>query len=714
MKISLNWINEFTPVDRRKVKELAERVSVSLTEVESFGNFRGVDTVLEIENKALTHRPDCFSHLGIAREIASIQKTPYKNPIPKLNKKKINHPKKILPLKIKVKEPELCKRYTVAILKDLVVKPSPLWMQERLLACGVKPINNIVDITNVVMLELGQPLHAFDYDKIKPQDNDNKEIIIRLAKRNERLTTLDGIQRELKKDMLVISDPERAIAIAGVMGGANTEVSAETKTIVIESANFEMHNIRRTGKLTGLHTEAILRYEKGQDPSLTYPALVRTIMLLEKYAKGKIISPIIDHYSEKPKHKTIVINPEIIRNQIGTEITTPEIKRILKRLELEVETEEIHPPYNEPSLKVNVPLFRSDINIPEDFLEEIARIYGYDKIEPSLPIKDIKPVSDTPEQLFKKKIITTLAYIGLNEIYSYSFISENAYRKTHLDHSDLMSIQNPISPELKYLRNSLIPSLLEKAEINSKTYNEFKFFEVGNEIHPTSPKKLPEEKAKICGLVYKKGKEDTFYIAKGILETLFNKIGYCNLQFTPPETTFPYFEKDRAAEIKILIDDNTEIAETKSSRRKEIQKEITIAYIGDVSKTVKNNFSLNGEVTVFEIDLEALTTYIPQNLRYKRLPKYPSVFEDISFVISHNLPVETLRQKIVCLNDQIASVDLKEKPFTSPKIGIDKKSITFTIEYYNNRKTLNSLEIKPIRYRIIQALKKEYQAQLRQ
>lgn len=705
MRLSLNWIKKFTDIDKRKSNELQEKISVSLTEVEKIESFRGVDTIIEIENKALTHRPDCFSHLGIAREISTIFKTNLKNPLPKLNKKKLIFPKKELPLKIIVENKKLCWRYTAIVLKNIQIKPSPLWIQERLLACNVKPINNVVDITNMVMLELGQPLHAFDYDKIKKDKNGGKTIIVRNAKRNERITTLDSIQRELKNDTLVIADAERAIAIAGIIGGVNTEISEETTTIVIESANFEPYNIRRTGKVVGLHTEATLRFEKGQDPNLTYPALVRTIQLLEKYTEAKIASSVKDLYLQKPRVKTITLQPDYLSNQIGFVVKKTEIRRILKRLEFDVK--EVG-----EALKIAVPTFRSDINIPQDFVEEIARIYGYSALTPTLPLRNLKPVSDNRRRQVLKTILFSLQDFGLSEVYSYSFVSELLYKKCHLSPEELLKIKNPISPDLKCLRDNLVPSLIEKAQLNCRYYDQFGLFEIGKEIHRVSRKKLPFENKTITALYLDKNRQQTFFTLKGIVEGLFKILGFTKYQFVSLATVPPYLQETQSAEIRILKREAESEKLLSKTGNKEVYEQIGI--IGNITSIVKTNFDLSGGVTIFNLNLEVLLNNLPHQNNYQQLPRFPSVFEDISLLVSDHIPVETIRQKILTLDPQIINAQLKETPFTSEKLGDNKKSLIFTIEYQNPSKTLTSSDTTFIRTQILQVLKKEFQAQLRQ
>lgn len=691
MKISLNFIKKFIDIDCRKSSEIAEKLSSSLTEVESVENFRGIDTVITIENKALTHRPDCFSHIGIAREIAAILKLNFKNSILKLNNKKLRFPKKSLPLKITVENKELCPRYTAIVMKDIEIKPSPLSIQETLLSSGIKPINNVVDITNLIMLELGQPLHAFDYQKIK-----NNHIVVRNAKRNERITTLDGLQRELKTEMLVIADEEKAIALAGIMGGTNTEVSENTKVVVIESANFNPHNIRKTGKITGLHTEATLRFEKGQDPNLTYPALIKAINLLEENAEAKIASNIFDLYYQKSKEKTIILDPKYLNNKIGIDLKKTDLKKILKRLELETREK------SDGTCEVKVPSFRSDLNIPQDFVEEIARLYGYQEILTSLPLRDYRPTPISKDRRYLPQILNTLTNQGLDEVYSYSFVSANLYRKANLNPDDLLKIKNPVSPELEFLRNSLVPSILEKVSLNSRDYDSFGLFEIGREILASSKKKLPEEKKVICAAIYRKNQEDTFSLIKGVLESLLDKLGIIKYQIKNSPETPPYFRKNTIVSVEIINNNQKETV---------IEK---IAVMGNLDQITKNNFAIKGSVSLFEIDFQKLIEMIPDKKEYRQLPKFPSVFEDLSIIISQNVLVQDLQKNILACNPEIVAVTLKDKPFYSGNLEANKKSVTFTIEYQDPEKTLNNNDIKLIRQQILKSLKKEFQAQIRQ
>ncbi len=695
MKISLNWIKQFTDIDKRKAKELAERLSVSLTEVENIENFRGVDTVLEIENKALTHRPDCFCHVGLAREIATIEKKKFKDPFPKLLKRKISYPKKQLPLQITVEDPTLCPRYTAIVLTDIEVKPSPLWLQERLLACNVKPINNVVDITNFVMLELGQPLHAFDYDKIEEGDK-GKEILVRIAKRHERITTLDGVQRELKNNTLVIADAKKAIAIAGIMGGANTQVTEETKTIVIESANFLGSNIRYTGKVVGLHTEATLRFEKNLDPELTYPAIIQTILYLQQYSKAKVISKLTDVYSQKAKPQSIMIETQNIQKLIGTHIKAVEMKKILKELGCQISGDE-------DKFKVIIPSFRSDLKIEEDIMEEIARIYGYDRIIPNLPSQKIVPTTTPKRRLYVNLISDILAESGWHEIYTYSFISDMLIHKCNLSEQEMLMIKNPISPDLKYVRNHLLPSILEKIDSGSRETDHFGLFEVGKKVNPFSRKKLPEEYLTIAGVYYSKNGQDSFYKIKGILELIFEKLSMSSVSYAIDETPYPFMNPKQTARIKMYSKQNNPKGE-----------EIDLGIIGEVSTEVKQAFELKGEVTAFELNMETLVPLAKDKTSYQPLPKFPSVYEDLSILVAQDLPVGTLIDKIKSVDPQINTVMLKEFPFVSEKLGKDQKSVTFTIEYQSPNKTLSNASIIPLRQKIIQELKKDYSAKLRQ
>src|SRR3989344_6853658 len=305
MLLSLNLIKQFVKLDK-SAEEIADRITLSLTEVEKLEK-KGVDTILEIENKALTHRPDCFSHLGIAREVAAYFNVTCSDPLPELSRKTVkpSSQSRNLAISITVDAKNLCHRYCGVILTDIKVGPSPEWLAEMLTNVGVRPINNVVDITNYVMIELGQPLHAFDYDKVE-----GHEIKVRTARAAEKLTTLDGKERELPEEMLLIADQNKAIGLAGVMGGANTEVTNETKTIILESATFEAKNNRKTSKTLNLRSDAATRYEKNLDPNLTYPAIARAVELLQEHANGKVASEVIDVKNSLNTPKTLMVSSD--------------------------------------------------------------------------------------------------------------------------------------------------------------------------------------------------------------------------------------------------------------------------------------------------------------------------------------------------------------------------------------------------------------------
>ncbi len=448
------------------------------------------DKVLDIDNKSLTHRSDLFGHLGIAREYAAITRKKLKAP-----KLKTPKGKNTYKLKVQVQEPELCPRYMAIVLDQVEIKESPDWMQQRLIAIGMRPINNIVDITNYVMLEYAQPLHAFDYHKLF-----NHEIIVRSAKQGEKITSLDNKAHKLDESMLMICDAQKPVAIAGVMGGANSEIEEKTKTIVLESASFNKASIRKTARKLGLHSESSMRFEKGPGLVLPEQALMRAVELFQKYASAKVASKVHDVCAAKLKEKTIKLDLEKLQQVAGVEISLKEVVNILNALGLKTKKD----------LKVNIPLFRTDLNIQEDLIEEVTRIYGYDNIKPQALVGTLEPVEPLVELKWADKIREILSGWGFNETMNYSFQSEEPQ-------GEYLELKNPSSEDLKYLRTSLLPGLLKNTELNlNNNFKDLKLFEIG---HVYSK---PSNEKQVLGFVMTG--DQAFFKAKGVLEELLNKL----------------------------------------------------------------------------------------------------------------------------------------------------------------------------------------------
>jgi len=674
MRIPLNWIKEYTTLTNEP-SALAERISVSLAEVEKIESIEG-ELVLEIENKALTHRSDCFSIEGFSREVAAITGSPYtqlpENPIPEKTADK--------PLTVEVVNTDLCPRYTAIVIDQIKIKPSPELIQKRLRLCGIRPINNVVDITNYIMLKTGQPLHAFDYERL----SNDKKIIVRTAQNNEILMSLDGVSRKLDTNMLVIADSEKPIAIAGIMGGENSEVTENTTTIVLESANFEHFNNRYTSLHLGLRTEASLRFEKGQDPNATNRALREAVLLYIELAEGKIASEIVDAYPVKTDPTTVEFRPSSISRRLGAELSEDNVASIIRSLHIEcVKKDDLY-------WEAVIPTFRRDIHLEADLLEEVARIYGYDRIVPSLPSRTLEPAPSNPEVAAIRKIKSTLVKLGLNEIYTYTFTNSRLYENLDMLPTNPIRIKNPMSPDLELIRPSLLPSMLEKVALNATRFTEFSLFEI-NKVFEKSSSGLPIERKSLCMGVYSVT-DDTYPKAKGILETLLLEQGIRHYRFVPVETMAPFSENEIS---KITIENNP------------------IGLIGNISARAKKCLTIGGNATLISLDISPLLNYSPSGKEYQPLPKYPETLFDLSFIIPQSVLIGDLLAKI----KEGGYLYLKEVEvfdiFTNQKLGTGNKSIALHLLFSSAEKTLSTEEVRAEVHKIETILESAYQAVIR-
>lgn len=631
------------------------------------------DTILEIENKSLTHRPDCFSHVGIAREISAIVKTlfDYKETEETLV------PTKTLPLVVKVEDNKLCKRYTAISIQGVKIKKSPLWLQLRLLACGIRPINNIVDATNFVMLDLGQPLHAFDYNKLK-----TPRIIVRTAKVSEKITTLDDEERELGNTHLLICDPSSPVGIAGVMGGKNSEIDKRTTDIVIESANFEMYNIRRTSQELGLRSEASTRFEKGLDPNLTLPALRRVVQLIIEIAGGEIASELIDLYPTEETEKEIEFETTDVPRLLGIDITKEEIITVLDSLQLEI----VSPEASATRIKTKIPTFRRDLNIKEDILEEIGRIYGYDKFTPTLPQHDLKSAKQNQRREFEKQAKLLLSALGFDEIYTYSFTGEDQYQKTLLQIGDCLKLKNPVSPDLSYMRTSIVPSLLEKVAPNLVKFDEISIYESSKVyLKQKDEQGLPQQPKHITGLMSKDiPEEDLFLKLKGKIQEFLNKINIENIKFEKGSEE-KYLHPKQQAKIR---SGNTQIG-----------------LLGLLHPRVRKNWEIKQNTVLFTLYFDKLFELIRPQREYTKISKYPVVKRDLSFWIDEKQEASNILETLFgsrttfITNIEIIDIFKDNKQRT-------RKSIAVKITLQSKKGTLTEDQINADVNKLMRAIEK--------
>jgi len=620
------------------------------------------DTIIEIENKSLTNRPDCFCHVGIAREIATVFKKPFAPGAEATNPGSVGKS----PLEIKLDNTDLCRRYSAVVIKGITVKPSPLWLQLRLLALGERPINNVVDATNYVMFDMGQPLHAFDLQKLK-----SAKIIVRNAKENEQIVTLDGQERHLSKDHLVIADAEKTIALAGIMGGQNTEVDNKTKEIIIESANFEMYNLRRATRQLGMRTEASIRFEKGLDPNVTIPGLVQAATLITEIADGEVASEIIDQYPQQVVEKELEFDTVDATRLLGIEISKNEIVDILKSLQIEV----ISPETTATKLTLKIPTFRRDLNIKEDIIEEIARIYGYDKFKPTLPERTVRAAKRNATMQFERKIKQTLAALTCDELYTYTFTGETQHRNTQLNIEECIKIKNPLSKELSHLRTNLVPGILEKVAPNLANFDNIAIFEIGKVFYKQKRADgLPEQPIKLLILISRKAPNGELFLQlKGLVDELVKQLDI--------RATLSYKKHTKIT----YLDSNFQAILTLSGQQ--------LGEIGIVVEDVKNNWDIEKNTVLCVLDFDTLFKTASAKKEFIPLPIYPSVTRELSFWISREVTIETLLAKLAGVNiPNLKSVEISDiYPHNKDK---KKQSITVKFIFQSTTKTLEENDIK--------------------
>ena len=635
------------------------------------------DTVVEFE--ITSNRPDCLSVTGLARETAVSFGREYKERTPSV--KCVNDGDKIGNyLSVKIDAPDLCHRYMARVVKNVKIEPSPLWLRMRLRASGVRPINNIVDITNYVMLEYGQPMHAFDYKCL-----DGSHIIVREAGEGECFKSLDDIDHTLKAGMLVISDEKKAVALAGVMGGANSEITDETKTVVFESANFDGPCVRVTSRALGMRTESSARFEKGIDEEATIPAIERACELVELLGAGDVVDGIIDVYPNKKAVREIKLDSDRINSFLGTNISKEEMIRILTSLTFKVENDTVY-----------VPSYRDDVEGMQDVAEEIARIYGYNEIETTNVVASLTQGERTPHQAYDVKVKDTLCAMGLYEINTFSFISPKYYDKICMPKDDKrrssVVISNPLGEDTSVMRTTSMPSMLEVLSKNHNLKNEeAMLYEVATIYLPNEDKtKLPEEPKEIAIGMY--GSVD-FYDLKGVIEGLLDNCGIKGY-YVRAEENDPSFHPGRCA--KVYANNDT-----------------CLGIFGEIHPLVSANYSFTKRVYVGVLDFEAMFDNHIAESKYTPLPKFPALTRDFSFVCDESLEVGTIegvmKKAGVKLLESVKLFDI----YRGAQVGENKKSVSFSVSLRASDRTLNDEEADGAVKKILKALEKELGITLR-
>ncbi|XOB46261.1 MAG: phenylalanine--tRNA ligase subunit beta [Candidatus Nealsonbacteria bacterium] len=674
MLFSYNWLQSFFKKKLPKANKLAEILTMHSFEVEEVEKI-GKDWVLDID--ILPNRgPDCFSHLGIAREISAILNLKLQLENSELKEQKYQA-KDFIELKVKSRKD--CLRYTARVVTDVKVAPSPKWLRDRLKVLGLKPINNVVDIANYVMLEIGQPLHAFDLDKILDQ-----KIIIRRAKKGEKIITLDNERYKLNKDILVIADVKDSLAIAGIKGGKRAEINKKTKVIVLESANFNPIVVRKGSKKIDLKTDASWRFEHGLDLNLTESGVNRAAYLIGKIAGGKICKGLVDFYPKKASIKKIKLDLDYVESLLGIRISTSRIKNILKRLGFKFLKSSTN------QLMIEVPSFRLDVSIPEDLIEEIGRIYGYEKIPSVFPKAALIPPERNLNVFWEDMAKDILKEAGFSEIYTSSFVNKEQTKLFGYNNSQLIETENPISADYQYLRPSLIPKVLKSFTKNQKFFDNIRIFELGKIFKNEKDK----EKTALTGLMT----GEVFYEAKGVIDLLLNNLGisdiwYDQYQPTPEESKAFVWNSKRRAEIKIGNEE--------------------VGFLGEISSKITEALKLNAKVVIFDFDFEKLQELVSEEQEFRPISPYPSAVRDIAVLVPRDVLVEEVLNKIEGTGlNLIKDVDLFDI-YEGEEIAEGKKNLAFHIIYQAEDRTLTSKEIDDIQEKIIKVLEKDPEWEVR-
>lgn len=666
------------------LSEATDQISTPLAKV-----FHADDVIFEIEHKSITNRPDLFGHYGIAREISAL----YSIPLREYRSPKI-HLGKSIRLFVDVEDKTLCPRYMAVAIEGVKVESSPKWLSNRLESCGIHSINNLVDITNYVLLELGQPMHVFDVDKIGGKDI---QINVRNALKNETLLALDDKTYKLDSEKLVITDGKNPIAIAGVMGGKESGVSDKTTRIVFESANFSGTSVRKTSQTLSLRSESSVRFEKELDPELCAQALARAIEItLQLCPNAHVASKIIDTQSSKQKPLVLTVSPEIVNQRLGTEISPNEMKDILSGLGFDVATKA-------KTFLVTIPSWRStkDITIPEDVIEEIARIYGYNKISSTLPMFEINPpIKDAILELVRKSSDVLVHEFGATETYTYAFTSGETLSRLGWDTNSHLKLANPLSEERPYLVQSLIPNLLECVVKNQRVEDEVLLFESdrvflndsNGDLTGEDGKKLPSQPHFFSVAFAKKSITEPFWHGKQIALAILNHCGFEGMVCSAHSHT-QWQHVGRTAQLCV--------------------GDVEVGILAEIDPLHSEKFGLDHRTVVLEINLDVLSKIQSEKKTYTSVAMYPSVVRDLAFLIDDKIEYSTIESAIKIISPMIVSVELFDV-YRGKGVKAGKKSVAIHVEFRSGEKTLETKEVDVVVDKIKKMLEKDFGGIIRQ
>ncbi|HEV7893418.1 MAG TPA: phenylalanine--tRNA ligase subunit beta [Pyrinomonadaceae bacterium] len=702
MDISYNWLRELTDVELPP-RELAERLTMAGLAVDSVKE-EGDDFVLEFD--LTSNRPDCLSHLGIARETAAL--TGARVTLPETAAKTVEGRAEEF-ASVRIEDEDLCPRYAARVVRGVKIAPSPEWLVKRLEAIGQRPINNVADITNFVMHEMGQPLHAFDLATL-----DGRRIVVRRARAGEKLKTLDGVERELDNQMLVIADASRAVAVAGVMGGEETEISGSTADVLVESAYFDPQSVRQTSKRLGLQTEASYRFERGVDYEGVRRAQDRCVALICELAGGTATEDAVDVYPKRIPPRSVSLRPRRVEELTGLSVSAEESQRILRSLGFEQADGEGE------RLNFGVPTWRTDVSIEEDLVEEVARVYGYDRIGVALPPSPVtgEYLSGDRRRRAARQVLTAS---GFNEAINISFIDEagatddsgggrfetlpgllkNEGEAEAEGEGAFVRLSNPIVEGARLMRPTLLPGLLEalRHNFNRGTRN-VRLFETGrvfaaNDEGEARPNEVEAFALVVTGHALEEGRatgrELDFYDLKGAVESAADAIRVGGLEFEPDSVR--HMREGQSARVTL--------------------KGEAVGTIGRLSEEVASNYKFRQPVYVAEVSLTALLASVEELSRYAPLPRFPSVVRDVSLLTDRRAGYGDMRRAVLSLGLEecrgVALVDVYE----GANLPEGKRSVTLRVEYRADDRTLRDEEVDEMHARVVAALEQEFGATLR-
>lgn len=650
------------------------------------------DVVLEFELTA--NRADCFSVFGLVREIAAI--TGNKPHFPEIKVNEDDNTKLNDIFSVEIADPDLCSRFSTRMLKNVKIGPSPEWMQQRLEGAGIRSINNVVDVTNFVMIELGHPMHAYDYDKIT-----GKKLIARRAIEGEELHTLDDTSRKAKGEMLVIADSEKAAGLAGIMGGFETEITDTTNTVVLESADFYGPCIRRTARACGLSSEASGRFERGVDSETTIKALDRAAQLLQEMGACTVCEGIVDVYPNPKQANYVTFTPEQINNHLGTNIAKDVMLNIITSVGFDVTKDE------NDEITVKVPSWRNDVTCMADISEEIARLHGFDKIKSTLPNGVSMQGTQSAKQTFIDKVKASLSSQGLYETISFALTNEETFNKLNIPQDSplrkAVPIMNPLSDEYPLVRTTLLSSIFDNLARNlARKNDDVALFEVGSVFFPKAlpVTELPDEVIKIAGAITGRrnaqGWNQTndmvdFYDAKGIIEELF-----ANLRVT-----------------RYTVEAGTHYAMHPGKTALFKKGRDVIATVGEVHPAVLSAYGITKPVYIFELDATTVMKYMAKDLKYKALPKYPATSRDLAMLVDVDVNAADIEKAMTKAAGQNLTQITLFDVYTGKQVEEGKKSLAFSLTFQSNDKTLTDAEIDPAIEKIVAKLQKDFNANLR-